>query len=96
MPADDEILTELRGRITAAVAEGFDARDEMIERFTEYVQGEYDREDLAEAVEQLTDTELAAHRHRQAKWAGPTDCDRLDRAFADLEDHGVVARQHFT
>jgi hypothetical protein len=96
MPTDDEILIELRERIAAAVAEGFEDRVGIISGFIEYAEEEHSRDDLAEAVEQLVDTELAAHRRRQAKWAEPTDCDRLDQAFADLEDRGVVARQHFT
>lgn len=32
----------------------------------------------------------------QEKWAGPTDPDRLERAFAALEDDGIVAREDFT
>ena len=32
----------------------------------------------------------------QATWPAETDCDRLDKAFADLEQHGIVARQNFS
>lgn len=32
----------------------------------------------------------------QERWPGPTDPDRLERAFAALEGRGVVAREHFT
>lgn len=32
----------------------------------------------------------------QASWPTPTDCDRLDAAFAALEQGGIVCRQHFS
>ena len=32
----------------------------------------------------------------QASWPAETDCDRLDRAFAELEQQGIVARQNFS
>jgi len=31
----------------------------------------------------------------QREWPSVTDCDRLDRAFADLNGRGIVARQNF-
>ncbi|MFJ8469170.1 DUF6891 domain-containing protein [Streptomyces swartbergensis] len=32
----------------------------------------------------------------QETWAGPTDPDRLEQAFAALEDDGIVAREDFS
>lgn len=37
----------------------------------------------------------AAHRREQKSWPAITDNMRLDRAFADLEKHGIIARQNF-
>jgi hypothetical protein len=92
----DEIVAELRGRIAAAVAEGFSTRDTLAEDFAELAAADYGRDDLDPVIDRLTDEAIEAHRRRQCEWTGPTDCDRLDAAFADLEEHGVVARQHFT
>ena len=39
---------------------------------------------------------LAEHKREQASWTAPTDCDRLDAAFAALEKSGIVARQNFS
>jgi hypothetical protein len=91
-----KIEAELRERITAAVAEGFDERDEIIVGQTENAEDEYERDDLEPLVEKLTDQALAAHHRKQAKWKGRTDNDRLDHAFEALERAGIVARQNFT
>lgn len=37
----------------------------------------------------------AEHRREQKSWPAITDNTRLDRAFADLEQHGILARQNF-
>ncbi len=40
--------------------------------------------------------EMADQRRRdQASWPTPTDCERLDAAFAALRRKGIAARQHF-
>jgi hypothetical protein len=39
---------------------------------------------------------LDMHLREQASWPIPTDCDRLDAAFAALEQAGIVCRQHFS
>jgi hypothetical protein len=43
------------------------------------------------------ETPLAYERRaaEEQTWDTPTDCDRLDAAFADLERRGIVARQNF-
>jgi hypothetical protein len=43
-----------------------------------------------------TDKAFAEQLDAQRQWPAVTDCDRLDRAFADLERSGIVARQNFT
>ncbi|MFI6853368.1 DUF6891 domain-containing protein [Streptomyces sp. NPDC050416] len=50
------------------------------------------QEQARELVERLWLERLA----EQEKWAGPTGPDRLERAFAALDDDGIVAREHFT
>jgi hypothetical protein len=39
---------------------------------------------------------LEEQLREQASWPQPTDCDRLDTAFAALEQVGIVCRQHFS
>jgi hypothetical protein len=92
----ESIEAELRGPIATAVAEGFSGRTDIIGRFSEVAEDEYGRDDLEPVVTRLTDAALTAHHRRQARWKGETDCDRLDAAFAALEQQGIVARQNFT
>ena len=54
------------------------------------------RDDVLAEVERVTAELLAAHRAEQAGWESPTDCDRLDEAFATLNRLGIVARQDFS
>jgi hypothetical protein len=96
MPDDAELESDLRSQIDAAVAEGFSSRDGIVDGFTELAEEEHKRNGLEPLVARLTDEALVAHDSRQAGWIGETDCDRLDSAFASLEEQGVVARQHFT
>ncbi len=38
---------------------------------------------------------LEQHMKLQASWPQTTDCDRLDLAFAELENNGIICRQDF-
>ncbi|MGE5830625.1 MAG: DUF6891 domain-containing protein, partial [Micromonosporaceae bacterium] len=55
-----------------------------------------DPDGLRAAARVITDRALAAHLAEQSGWSHPTDCDRLDAAFADLAAAGILARQHFS
>jgi hypothetical protein len=76
--------------------EGFDDAEQIVENVTESVESDHDCEGLRPHIERLTAELLEEHRRRQSQWVGPTDCDRLDEAFAALEAEGIVARQNFT
>src|SRR5262245_23929207 len=92
----DEILQEIRSLVAARVTEGFDTQDAIVEQVTQSIEDEHGRDDLEPHVARITAELLEEHRRRQRDWVGPTDCDRLDAAFADLEGQGIVARQNFT
>jgi hypothetical protein len=73
--------------------------DETLEEVRSLVEAtDYERDvELAEEiVARIVDDELLAHYGRQETWTAPTDCDKLDAAFAAMEKQGVVARQNFT
>lgn len=72
---------------------GFVDRDRIIEDAIEVVGA---TEALRPIVRELTDRTLEAHRQREASWREPTDCDRLDHAFATLDEQGIVARQRWS
>ena len=77
-----EELDDLREFIAAHVWEGFDSADDIVENATNYAYETLGRDDLQPDVERITAELIAAHRAEQAGWEGPTDCDRLDEAFA--------------
>jgi hypothetical protein len=57
--------------------------------------------DNAEAVEKeceaITHRAVEEHLRAQASWGtAPTDNDRLIEAFNDMEENGIVAREHWT
>lgn len=81
-----------RQLIDLMVRTGFYDRDELIETFCRerYAPGDLDEAEVAAAV----DASAAAQRVEQATWARPTDCDRLDAAFAAMRAAGVVALQN--
>jgi len=90
---DEELVAVIRLR----AAEGFETDDEIVESVAEYLADEANAaEVLVARVERLAPAILEAHAEQERSWAIPTDCDRLDRAFAVLNARGIVARQNFT
>ena len=89
-------INELRDVIELDVKAGYDTREQIIHSAMDYLMGEYDPQWLEEQATELTDKILREHFDSQKEWAYVTDCDRLDEAFAELDRHGIVARQHFT
>lgn len=92
----NDIFATIRTYIADRIAEGFDSPIEIIESAQDYIVYEYETDYYLEHIEQITADLLAMRRDHEQSWEELTDCDRLDRAFALLSLHGIVARQHFT
>ena len=84
---------ELRGYVREAVRAGFLPADEIAGRACEIME---DDPALRPHADRFAAEELAAHAVEAAGWPAVTDCDRLDAAFAALEETGIVARQDFS
>jgi hypothetical protein len=86
MPPLDEQTIET---IDVLVRSAFYGHDEIVEMLCEelYAPGELDEE----AVSRATTASIENWRASQASWPAVTDCDRLDRAFARLNQLGVIA-----
>jgi hypothetical protein len=96
-PADPaQIAEEARDIIRRAVRTGFDDREQVQQSAIEMLEDEHDSEAVQAIVPALVDEEFAAHRRAQLGWPAITDCDRLDAAFAALDETGIIARQNFT
>ena len=50
---------------------------------------------LRRVAERMTRDALDEHYRQQETWAYPTDCDRLDEAFEEMNRAGIVARQNY-
>jgi hypothetical protein len=91
----EKILEEIQSSVARKVKEGFLDHEEIVEQVTEAVEDEYQRDDLKPHVARLAAKLCQEHRLAQKTWPTPTDCDKLDAAFASLERQGIVARQNF-
>lgn len=86
----------LREIVQRHVKEGFRERIEIVEQSLCELVEDTPRQQLLRLIEHMTDEALACHYKEERRWASLTDCDRLDRAFAAMEEAGIVTRQHFS
>lgn len=92
----DDVMDDLRDCIRREVATGFLRADEIAESALELLSDEHDPERLRPMAEALARMAVEQRLREEAAWPEHTDCDRLDLAFAELEEGGIVARQHFS
>ena len=92
----DQTLEELKDRITELVANGFWSPEDVEEIAVDFFEDEVDLELLRGPAKEFTRKAFNAHRAEQASWPAVTDCDRLDSAFAELEERGIISRQNFS
>jgi hypothetical protein len=89
----DEATKELRVAVRNAVWSGFYTQEEVAEMLTDWIEddeGDPDEAALGVALQK----EFADKKAAEATWPRVTDCDRLDRAFADLRAKGIIALQN--
>jgi hypothetical protein len=86
----------MRQTIERDVAAGFSTPDEIERNALEIYSDDMDPALLRPEAQQFLRDSLAKHMADQATWPAVTDCDRLDKAFAELEQNGIVARQNFS
>ncbi len=88
---------EVRLFVARRVAEGFDSEEDILEDTLEFFVDEYgDSQNFSSMVNRMTAELMAAHLEESRSWPEETDCDRLDKAFDEMEEQGIVARQNFT
>lgn len=87
-----ELVGEMGLLIMREVAAGFASHEEIIRRAVEMHRGEATEKELRELAEELAGPLLYQHLEAQIGWPLVTDCDRLDIAFAQLEEKGIVIR----
>jgi hypothetical protein len=90
-----DLAAELRAFIDREVRSGFTPVGEIPEAAVEYLAADADASTLRLHADAYTADALVAHAEAQKQWT-TTDCDRLDASFAQLEAHGILARQDFS
>src|SRR5687767_8883107 len=91
-----KMLAEIDERVSGDIAAAFLPEEEIVTATIESFTGTYEPEVIRPLVVKRTQHFLAEHRAAERVWPAVTDCDRLDRAFAELETRGIVCRQDFT
>jgi hypothetical protein len=93
------VLKELRERAELEIKAGFASQREILAMLSEVMK--YDHElkgdELKEGkkeLKELIDKLLEQHQKDQKKFPEVTDCDKLDAAFADLEQQGILTAQN--
>jgi hypothetical protein len=93
-PAD---FDELHDFVKVQVAAGYASFDDIVDEAVEVFAGTLpDPQALRAAAMAVTEQAISAHVRDQAEWPDTTDCDRLDAAFAELDQLGILARQHYS
>ncbi len=91
-----ELGEEIRSFVIGRVAEGFDDREDIIASAIECFEIEEEDEERRREIARFATERMAEQLRAQKDWPRPTDCDRLDWAFEELDRAGIVARQTFT
>ncbi|MEC3909649.1 hypothetical protein U5A82_03960 [Sphingobium sp. CR2-8] len=89
-------VAALRDLVRRDVAGGFFDDDAILTNANDVFEEELPRPLLRIEASAALRAALADHRAAERDWSDMTDCDRLDAAFAALEEEGIVARQNFT
>ncbi|GIK62643.1 MAG: hypothetical protein BroJett018_04370 [Chloroflexota bacterium] len=92
---DDEFYIKLHNMLEVWVTAGFESRDEIIQSAIDSFYDVGEPDEIKALAEPLTEKFLQEHSAMQRHWNYLTDCDKLDKAFDELNRAGIIARQNF-
>lgn len=95
MEMEFELVGEMGLYAKAEVEVGFDSNEQIVERAIGKYAGQCEYFELRDLARELVGFASRWHLQEQRDWALVTDCDRLELAFARLEEIGIVCRQNF-
>ncbi|GAA1744480.1 DUF6891 domain-containing protein [Luedemannella helvata] len=96
-PLSADLFDDVCDFVTAEVMAGYLPTEAIVdEALARFGQNSSDHDRLRRAATSVAERAMVAHREAQQAWPTPTDCERLDAAFAALDNVGVVARQHYS
>jgi hypothetical protein len=82
--------------ISFELSSGFGPLDRVVDVALDAVAEQFQIRDLRPHAERILAAAIRARRAVEKQWPPITDCDRLDSAFAKLEEAGIVSRQNFS
>ncbi|MFF9239157.1 DUF6891 domain-containing protein [Streptomyces sp. NPDC014801] len=91
-PLDAEVAARAEEQVRAMLTDGYLGIERLVEETVYLMEDAVSPAQARELVERL----WLARVSEQAGWDGLTDPDRLTRAFAALEETGILARENFT
>ncbi|GAA3590732.1 DUF6891 domain-containing protein [Kribbella ginsengisoli] len=94
-PGEPSALEELRDQVVLWVLPGFNTRTEVLEQAREF-RDDDEMPVTDQQLERLVDDVWQTRLAEQQTWTDPTDADRVEAAFAELDAAGVIARMNFT
>jgi hypothetical protein len=97
------LRTEARRSIDHLVARGYIDEAKIVGRvanellYTMEESGDEEAclEDIEAVIKPMVAERMEKRRRAEQRWKRLTDCDKLDLAFADLEEQGIIARQDY-
>lgn len=93
---DEDLRGDIDTLLKAMVRAAFVPRDQVWYAVDDICEEGADPDALRTYASAELERLWAEQRTIEATWSGKTDCDRLDKAFDDLEKRGIVCRQDFT
>jgi hypothetical protein len=91
-----QTIDDMRVYIRRKTATGFASPEDIENSALDVFFDDQEPAVLRPIAERLTREAVEAQLADQQQWPPVTDCDLLDRAFEELEQAGIVARQDFT
>ena len=82
--------------INYQLSSGFGPLDGIVDITLDAMAENHHIKDLRPHAERILAAAINARRAVEKQWPPITDCDRLDSAFAKLEEAGIVSRQNFS
>ncbi|MFN3201871.1 MAG: DUF6891 domain-containing protein [Bradymonadia bacterium] len=91
-----QVIDDLRHFIEYTLLTGFTPEDELVDAAVGAFTGAAPEATLRPYALKLAGEIAQAQKVMRRGWPEHTDCDRLDAAFEQLKQSGILSRQHFT
>lgn len=92
----EQAIEDLKQRIRWDLGSGFYTSEEIVQNAADYLADDMDESLAKGEARRLLPEMIALLKLEEETWPAVTDCDRLDTAFAKLEEKGIISRQNFT